>query len=138
MTSDRLFLDTAFIQALLNRRDKYHEKAKLLFPRVREAREIWVTQAVLLEVGNALRSLNRAGAETFIRQCYNTSNVRVVEADHALIMRSLDFHRSHEDKDWSLTDCLSFIVMRDEKITEAATADLHFRQAGFRALLLEE
>jgi predicted nucleic acid-binding protein len=39
------------------------------------------------------------------------------------------------DKEWSLTDCISFVVMHDHQLTEAATADHHFEQAGFRALL---
>ena len=54
MTAERIFLDTAFVQALLNRRDQYHSKVKSLMGRVREASEIWVTEAVLVEVGNAL------------------------------------------------------------------------------------
>ena len=50
--NDRLFVDTAFIQALLNGRDQYHGIAKKLLPRVRTAREVWLTEAVLTEVGN--------------------------------------------------------------------------------------
>ncbi len=62
MTGDRLFLDTAFIQALLNPRDDYHNQAKELFPRIRAATEVWVTEAIFVEVGNALSALNRNGA----------------------------------------------------------------------------
>ena len=39
------------------------------------------------------------------------------------------------DKDWSLTDCISFVVMEDQRITDALTGDRHFEQAGFKALL---
>jgi uncharacterized protein len=46
MTRDRLFLDTAFIQALLNPRDNYHSSAKQLFPRIRAATEVWITKTV--------------------------------------------------------------------------------------------
>jgi hypothetical protein len=49
MTQDRLFIDTAFIQALLNPQDDYHDRAKILFPRVRAASEVWLTEAILVE-----------------------------------------------------------------------------------------
>nr|WP_228040873.1 hypothetical protein [Nodosilinea sp. LEGE 07088] len=66
MSRERLFLDTAFMQALLNPRDDYHQQAKRLFPRVRTASEVWITEAILVEVGNALSALNRSGAVQFI------------------------------------------------------------------------
>ncbi len=62
MMGDRLFLDTTFIQALLNPRDDYHNQAKELFPRIRAATEVWITEAIFVEVGNALSALNRNGA----------------------------------------------------------------------------
>ena len=49
MNRERLFLDTVFVQALLNRRDQYHAQAMTLLPRVRSAIEVWVTEAVLIE-----------------------------------------------------------------------------------------
>ena len=54
MNQERLFLDTVFIQALLNKNYQYHTQAKALLPRVKNAVEVWVTEAVLIEVGNAL------------------------------------------------------------------------------------
>ena len=59
MTGERIFLDTVFIQALLNVRDQYHLKAKIVLPHIRNAVEVWVTEAVLIEVGNALSAFNR-------------------------------------------------------------------------------
>lgn len=44
----------------------------------------------------------------------------------------------HTDKTWGLVDCISFVVMQERGITDALTADRHFQQAGFRALLLED
>ncbi len=69
MRSDRFFLDTAFIQALLNPRDDFHNRAKTLFPRLRTAKENWITEAIFVEVGNALSAFNRSGAVQFIQQC---------------------------------------------------------------------
>ena len=55
----------------------------------------------------------------------------------ALLQQGLALYRARPDKDWGLTDCVSFVLMKQEGITEALTADVHFRQAGFTALLLE-
>ena len=76
MGAKRLLLDTVFVQALLNRRDQYHDQARALLPRVQAAAEVWVTEAVLLEVGNALSVINRLAAVQFIEQCYRLMDER--------------------------------------------------------------
>lgn len=131
----RMLLDTVFIQALLNARNKYHAAARALLPRVKAAERVWVTEAVFLEVAAALSAVNRAGAAAFIRQCYQTANITVVSTDTPLLNRALDLYAARADKTWSLTDCLSFVVMQDEGVTEALTADHHFAQAGFLPLI---
>lgn len=135
MNKDRLFLDTVFIQALLNKNDQYHNQAKILLPRVRNALEVWVTEAVLIEVANALSAINRPAAVFFINQCYQTDNIKVVSVDTPLFMRALQLYQNRQDKSWGLTDCISFIVMQEQALIHAATADIHFVQAGFVALL---
>jgi hypothetical protein len=136
MSTERLFLDTAFVQALLNRRDQYHAQARALLPRLRSAREIWVTEAVLVEIGNALSSVDRHAAVRFIEECYKTANIHVVSVDTWLLMRALRLYRDRPDKGWGLTDCISFVIMQDQSLTEAMTTDEHFRQAGFQILMV--
>lgn len=137
MKGDRLFLDTFFIQALLNRRDQYHDKAMAFWPTVRNAAEVWVTEAVLIEVGNALSAVKRTEAAQFIEQCYCTENIRVVTVDTQLLSRAMQLYKARPDKNWGLTDCISFVVMEDQGLIHAVTADIHFVQAGYRALLRE-
>lgn len=136
MTTERLFLNTAFIQALLNPRDDYHNQAKTLFPRIRTAREVWITEAIFAEVGNALSAFNRLGVVQFIQQCYRTDNIKVVSVNTELLMQALALYQSRSDKTWGLTDCISFVVMQQQNLTDAVTGDRHFIQAGFRALML--
>jgi len=119
MSNERLFLDTAFIQALLNPRDDYHNQAKQLFPRIRTASEVWITEAIFAEVGNALSAFNRNGAVQFIRQCHHTENIKVVSVDTALLMQALALYQSRSDKTWGLTDCISFVVMQQQNLTYA-------------------
>ena len=59
----------------------------------------------------------------------------LVLPEPGLWRRGVDLYSDRTDKEWSLTDCLSFIIMEDRGLTDALTADRHFIQAGFRALL---
>src|SRR5579871_287518 len=96
----------------------------------------WITEWILLEVGDACchsASLHDLATD-FIRSSF-VGGMTVVMATPELWQRSLALYERHSDKQWSLTDCLSFIVMRDNGITKALTGDRHFVQAGFDALI---
>lgn len=100
MKSGRLFLDTAFVQALLNKNDDYHAVAKVLLPTLRAATEVWTTEAVLTEIGNAFSATQREAAASFIEQSYTTSNMQVVSVDTELFHKALVLYRERADKDW--------------------------------------
>lgn len=138
MSRERVFLDTMYVLALLNRRDRYHDRARHLFPRFRDAQEIWTTDGVLVEVANAFAALNRQRGSNFIRECLRLPNVRVEPMDRPLFLEGLTMYERHLDKSWGLTDCVSFVVMSRHGLQDALTADVHFVQAGFRALLSED
>jgi predicted nucleic acid-binding protein len=90
MTGERFFLDTSFVIALYNRRDRYHVQAKALAPRLAGAAEVWTTEAVLVEIGNAFSANNRPAAVAFIKQCFEApTNVRVVSVDPGLFQRAV-------------------------------------------------
>jgi len=59
-----------------------------------------------------------------------------VRTGEALVQRALRLYDERPDKEWSLTDCLSFLVMERQRIRDALTTDHHFEQAGFRVLLM--
>ena len=67
----------------------------------------------------------------------SSSRVKIVPAGSALLNRGLQLMGERDDKDWSLTDCISFVVMKEQGVKEALTEDRHFEQAGFVALLRE-
>lgn len=60
---------------------------------------------------------------------------RIIPLDSRLLQRGLDLLARRADKNWSLTDCISFVVMEEEGIQEALTIDRDFEQAGFKAQL---
>ena len=63
--------------------------------------------------------------------------VDIVPASSRLFEAALRLFEDRPDKDWGLTDCSSFVVMAERGLANALTSDEHFRQAGFRVLLLE-
>ncbi len=136
MKFDRLFMDSAYVLALLNESDQHHSLASKFHPDVRKAKEVWLTEAVLLEIGNGLARYGRDRAANFIRACYSAPNMQIVTVDSMLLHRALDLYKSRHDKTWGLIDCISFVVMQEQNLTDALTSDEHFIQAGFRALML--
>ncbi|MGH7169240.1 MAG: type II toxin-antitoxin system VapC family toxin [Gemmataceae bacterium] len=130
----RTFLDTLFVIALINQRDQYHERAAELAARY-EGERFLTTDAVLLEIGNALAKKYRQEAVEAITHLLTSEDVEVVRLTAALFDESFALYKSHRDKEWGLIDCISFVVMRQNDIQEALTFDRHFVQAGIRALM---
>jgi predicted nucleic acid-binding protein len=81
------------------------------------------------------RAATRGHAIAFVRGLLDDPQTTVVPAGRTLLERAFELYAERPDKDWSLTDCVSFVVMAERGITDALTADHHFEQAGFTALL---
>jgi predicted nucleic acid-binding protein len=62
-------------------------------------------------------------------------SLTIVPTSELLFGRGLQLYSARQDKEWSLTDCISFIVMEEYGIHDALTGDHHFEQAGFHAVL---
>lgn len=142
MTSDpsAAFLDTAYVYALVNTRDQWHERAVRWEQRLAaERRPLVTTEFVLMEIGDGLAAVRfRTHGVRVIQALQASPLMEIVPASASLFAAALALYRVRTDKNWGLTDCTSFLVMRDRGLSEALTGDDHFRQAGFRALLLEE
>ena len=130
----RIFADAFYFIARLNRRDQHHAKAlRLTLP---PGSELVTTEWVLIEVADGLANSEvRPRIRQFVQFLQDSPNSEVVPASPELLSEALELYHQHRDKDWTLTDCTSFIVMRERNITEALTGDHHFEQAGFAALL---
>ncbi len=131
--SGLVFADASFYAAIVNERDELHDKAQQAAERL--AAPIVTTEFVLLEVANfCSRGSQRDVFRRLVANLRKASVVEIIPASADLFQRGLDLFASRVDKDWSLTDCTSFVVMGQRKIVEALTADHHFEQAGFTAL----
>lgn len=132
-----VFVDTLYYLALTNPRDHYAAAAARFTAGFAGA--FVTTVWVLAEVANSLaRGPNRALFLELYHDLANDRRVTIVPATQDLFERGIDLYRERSDKAWSLTDCISFIVMRDSGLTEALTADHHFEQAEFSMLLALE
>jgi predicted nucleic acid-binding protein len=120
--------------ALLRPRDELYQRAQAWAAAVREPSV--VTEYVLLEAANALSAPpSRAKVSALITRIRSDRNIEVIAASSELFEAGLQLHVQRPDKEWSLTDCISFVVMQRRGITRALAYDHHFEQAGFEALL---
>ena len=132
-----IFADTSYFLALVNPKDQWHHAADALAGR--SASALVTTRAVLLEFGNTLTAQPvRHLALRLLDSLDHAPTVEVVPLSDDLWTRGVGLFRERPDKEWSLTDCISFIVMEDRGLTDALTGDRHFEQAGFNALLRAE
>lgn len=136
--SERFFLDTGFVIARFNRRDQYHDKAKELAGIISAGQELWTTDAILLEIAAAFSHPSQRPIALSLWDQFHGGSVRyrVVEAAGSRLAQAVELFRDRADQSWSLTDCLSFVVMNEQQLSDALSADHHFQQAGFRAMLL--
>ncbi len=126
--------DTSFYIAAANPRDALHIATLQLARQL--VGTIITTDFVLLEVGNWLsRSGDRSVFMRLMEQLEVDTDTQIIPATHNLFDLGFELYTRRPDKDWSLTDCISFVVMRQHNLTEALTADHHFEQAGFTALM---
>ena len=130
-----VFADTSYYLALLNENDEFHARATELTGTM--ASRLVTTVWVLTEVADALsRPPARRLVTPFVRDLRADRAVTIVPPGSVLFDGGLELFARRTDKDWSLTDCISFVVMRQRRLHEALSTDHHFEQAGFKALLL--
>ena len=131
------FVDSVAWIALVNTRDSLHEKAKEVFANLRRQNYRFVTtEFVLIEFANALSAPGfRLKAAVFVEGLRLSDEVKVVPASSELFSLGFELYKNRPDKEWSIVDCISFIVMEETKISTAFTEDHHFEQAGFTKLL---
>lgn len=130
----RWFADTFYFLALLNPKDARHQAA-VQFSRA-HGRSVVTTEWVLTELADGLaRRATRGMFEIVFNGLTADPATHIVTSTTDLWTRGRSLYAARPDKDWSLTDCISFVVMNEMGLTEALTADHHFEQAGFVRLL---
>ncbi len=130
----RVFADSYYFFALINRNEPRHSEAVAFSSSFRG--EILLTSWIITELADGL--CRGPARQTFVGLYHDLQSRRgivIVPPSEALQAEGMQLYSQRLDKDWSLTDCISFVVMQREGIAEALTGDRHFEQAGFVPLL---
>jgi len=128
------FADAYFYIALLNPNDQANSEACSFAASI--DRRVVTTLWVLMELADALSAPSvRSRTHRFIGELALEENTEIIFDVEPWFSRGLALFGKRSDKSWSLTDCISFEVMKSRGIVEALTADHHFAQAGFRPLM---
>ncbi|MFI5379940.1 MAG: type II toxin-antitoxin system VapC family toxin [Tepidisphaerales bacterium] len=131
-----IFADSFYFFFLLNPRDTAHARARTFSQGF--GGSLISTAWIFTELGDGLSAPeDREVFAGLLDRFTGDPLCRLVAPTAELFRAGADLFRSRPDKDWSLTDCISFVVMRGENLTDALTGDHHFTQAGFNALLAE-
>jgi predicted nucleic acid-binding protein len=130
----RIFADTSYFVAICGPSDVYHKRALDLSENL--VAGILTTEYAIVETGGLLlRPEDRPAFVNLVRDLESDPAVQIVPASRALFQSGFELFAGRPDKEWSLVDCLSFVVMKQHRMQDALTTDHHFEQAGFRALL---
>lgn len=129
-----IFVDTGYLLAVLNPGDELFDRAQRWATTVNE--RLLTTEFVLWELVNSLSDpVDRPKAHAAVAEIRSSDGWEVVDASPQLFSEGLLFHAQRTDKQWSLTDCVSFLIMQHRGLKQALAHDRHFEQAGFEALL---
>jgi predicted nucleic acid-binding protein len=132
-----VFADSGYWIAMLDPGDDLHERAEAVTAQLGNAR-IVTSQMALVEfltfVGIRGERLRQA-AVSAVRRLEENADVEILPQSSDQFSSAFDLYSSRLDKNWSITDCASFIIMEQMRITEALAHDQDFEQAGFIALL---
>lgn len=130
----RVFADTFYFIALLSQDDQAHLRAVEFSDSYNG--QMVLTDWIITELADGMAPpASRQKFVTFLEVVRADPDVLIVPLGKDLQEEGLELYRNRPDKGWSLTDCISFIVMQREGLSEALTGDHHFEQAGFLALL---
>lgn len=133
----RVFADTSYYLALVNPRDVFHPAACALTADFDG--ELVTTAWVITELGNFLATgSNRRVFVDLLADLRSDNRVTILPPTTPGLEEGLALYGRRADKDWSVTDCISFVAVEQQGLREAFTTDHHFAQAGFQVLLRGE
>jgi hypothetical protein len=135
--SNEVFVDNAALVAQINKRDNLHIQAvslnqRLVLKEKKLITHMYIIDETVAELTGRVPHPNIVG---FIEDIFSSQIFDVLHVTEKHEKTAWNLYKERQDKLWSLTDCVSFVIMKERGITDAFTSDHHFVQAGFTKLL---
>lgn len=136
--SKPVFIDSSGLYALLDKQDNAHRKAIEILQKAAKNKQFFITTDYVLDETATLLCARRLAhlAVRMFETVFNSDACAILWMDQDRFMRTQTFFLKHVDHPWSFTDCASFIIMKEMKLSSALTKDKHFKEAGFLPLLV--
>jgi predicted nucleic acid-binding protein len=137
MASGEVFMDSAGFLALWDASDEYHSAAVRLQEKLARQHRRFITSEYILDETTTLLLIrhSHSAASDFLDTVERSEALRLEWIGPDRFHRASGLFRRHSDKQWSFTDCVTFVLMSELRIRDAFTTDHHFTQAGFTPLL---
>lgn len=133
---NEIFCDTLYFKALVDRKDQYHDQALKLTANL-EAASLITTQDIFVEALNFVSGYGptiREAMTKLLTSFLLLPNALVIDRSRSLFNKGWELYRQRNDKQYSLTDCISMVVMKERGLQRILTNDVHFQQEGFQVL----
>ena len=134
---EKVFIDTGFWIALLNKQDEYHQMAKRNFKSILMNYCLYSSEFIVFETITYLNCSikNHDLAKEFLDRIESNNFVNIFEVDISIKNKAFEIFKKYDDQYFSHTDCTSFAIMQKEKFTKYAGFDDHFKSMGFYTVL---
>jgi predicted nucleic acid-binding protein len=135
--ANEIFMDTSGFFAMFDRSDIKHAAVQRVVREAQRRKRTYVTtDHILDETATLLKARGFAYLlESFFQKLDESKAFRIEWTDSERFHQCRAFFLKHSDQEWSFTDCMSFCVMKQLRLHDALTKDVHFKQAGFNVLL---
>ncbi len=131
-----IFIDTGAWFAIADKSDQYHSKATDQLEKCIQKDSTFLTSNLVIHETVMLlaRKISKQTAIKFLNTIYSDDKVNVVLNDENLEQKAYAIFKKYTDQDFSITDCVSFAIMKENRIKEAFTFDKHFSIMGFKMI----
>jgi uncharacterized protein len=131
--SKRIFVDTGAWFAIADKNDQFHRKASDLIKRIVGNRDNLITSNLVIQETAMLlsRKLSKEAAFRFLQTVYNDDDVEIIHCNEAMEKEAYGIFHHFAEQDFSIVDCVSFVLMKELKIKHVFTFDKHFKTMRF-------